>query len=143
MATRTIFLSGTAKWAKLNVPDKKYNYYGLDLYLDEESTKTFHESGLQVKKKTGEDGDFYSFRRDAEKLIKSDLVKFDPPELFDGNNNKMVDDRPLIGNGSKVTCKIATYDTVKGIGHRLESVRIDELVEYEGEPPEDTSDHPF
>ena len=41
----------------------------------------------------------------------------------------------LIGNGSKVEARINVFDTIKGKGQRLESLKILELVEYERELP--------
>ena len=37
-----------------------------------------------------------------------------------------------IGNGSEVTIKVAAYSSVKGKGHRLEAVKVENLIPYEG-----------
>lgn len=128
MATNYIYLSGTAKWIKAQKPDEKYNKYTLDLYLDETSKANFEKSGLRLQTKTDETGSFVKFSREHNKLIKDENVIFGPPKVL---NPDGTDFAGLIGNGSKVTIKVAIYDTVKGLGHRWEAVRWDELIKYE------------
>jgi hypothetical protein len=60
-------------------------------------------------------------------MIKDQLVAFGPPTVIDKDKNPVT---ALVGNGSKVTAKVAVYDTRMGKGHRLETVRVDELVEF-------------
>lgn len=122
-----IYLTGTCKWAKIAKPDEKYNFYGLDLYLDQESIEKFDKSGLQLTKKAGEEGIYISLKRKPQALIKGELVNFGPPQVLDADNAVF---GGVIGNGSTVTCKVNVYDTAKGKGHRLEAVRVDTLVEY-------------
>ena len=130
MASKTYFFTGKANWAKLTKADEKYGYWGLDLVLDKDEWAKFKESGLQLKvNKTKEDEEYVSFRRPVQKVIKDELVDFDPPILVDQDNNIM-ENRPDVGNGSTVTCKVLVYDTTRGKGHRLEGVRIDNLVEF-------------
>ena len=125
--TQTVYFTGVAYWAKLEEPDQKYQYWGLDLALDEESKQKFKESGLTLKVKKNADGaEVVSLRRPVQKLIKGELVDFEKPKLVDKDNNDYVD-RPLVGNGSFVTCKVLVYNTRKGPGHRLEAVRVDQL----------------
>lgn len=130
MATLNLYLSGTCKWAKLGVPDQKYNNFQLDLYPSEKSMKDFINSGLQLQVHESEEGKFIKLRRSVSKVIKGKLVEFGPPTLLDKDNNELDVKKFLVGNGSAVTVKIAVYDTVKGKGHRLEKVRIDELIPY-------------
>lgn len=130
MASKTYFFTGKANWAKLTEPDQKYQFWGLDLVLDKDEWDKFKESGLQLKvNKTKEGEDYVSFRRPQQKVIKNELVDFDPPVLVD-KDNEVLEDRPNVGNGSTVTCKVLVYDTIKGKGHRLEGVRIDNLIEF-------------
>lgn len=130
MATKYIYLKGTSKWVKARKPDEKYGNYTMNLYLDKPSQKVFAESGLQIEPKSDDDGTFYTFRRPHEKLIKKDLVEFGPPKVFNPDNTEF---DGLIGNGSRVTVKVSVYDTMKGKGHRWESIRVEELVEYNPE----------
>jgi hypothetical protein len=127
MATREVYLSGKAKWAKVYKPDEKYQNWTIQLYMDKDSLKTYQGSGMSMAVKKDDDGDYVTFRRPMAKLIKNELVKFNPPRIIDSN------DQPFdknIGNGSDVTIKVLVYDTIKGPGHRLEAVRIDKWVEY-------------
>lgn len=140
MASNTIFLSGIAKWAKFYKPDEKYNNYKVDLALDPQSLETFKKTNLMLTLKDTEEGPTITLRRPISKLIKGELVNFGPPEVIDSNNDDVDLEKVSIGNGSKITCRVVVYDTMKGKGHRLEKVRIDELVSYEG-PSE--SDMPF
>lgn len=128
MASRTIYLVGTCAWAKLKTPDPKYGHYSIDLYPSEKSWEIFDSSGMQLTKRTSENGEYISLRRPAQKLIKGELVDFGPPKLLDKHNEPM---DKLVGNGSEVTVKVQVYDTLtKGVGHRLESVRVENLITY-------------
>lgn len=127
MATKYYYLKGKAKWVKARKPDEKYGNYTMNLYLDKESEKAFEESGLQIEPKKDEDGIFYTFRRPHEKLIKKEAVVFGAPKVFNADNTEF---DGLVGNGSRVTVKVSVYDTIKGKGHRWESIRVEELVEY-------------
>lgn len=129
MATRFFYFHGKAKWLKARKPDEKYGNYTVNLYPTPESRNLIAESGLQISPKQDEDGEFYVFRRPHQKLIKSEVVEFGPPQVL--NPDSTVFDG-LVGNGSDVTIKVSVYDTIKGKGHRWESVRVDSLVVYEG-----------
>jgi hypothetical protein len=142
MAQKTILLAGKCKWAKLYKPESEYDKskasWRVDLYPDESSWNLFDSSGLQLKKKQDKDGGkFIQLRRPTKKLIKDKIVEMSPPVVI---NSKLEPFSDPIGNGSTVTCKVIVYDTSKGKGHTLESVRIDSLVEYDmdvTEVPED------
>lgn len=127
MASSYFYLSGKAKWAKLFKPDDKYKNWQIQVYLDDESMKVYDDSGMTMQKKRDDDGVFVTFRRPEAKVIKDELVKFDPPAVVDGNGNKL---DQLVGNGSDVTVKVIVYDTMKGKGHRLEAVKVNKLVPY-------------
>lgn len=138
-----LFFTGIAKWAKLDKPDDRYGYYGLDLYLDKGSMELFEESGLGLKIHKTDEGDYVRFRRDPDKLFEGMPEK--PKKLiFDGKdeNGKSVyvpfADR--VGNGSLVTIKVEVYEGKKGTGHRLEAVAVENLVPYSDD---DESDLPF
>lgn len=127
MASSYYYLSGKAKWAKLFKPDEKYKNWQIQVYLDDASMKTYDESGMTMQKKRDDDGIFVTFRRPEAKVIKDELVKFDPPSVLDTDGNKL---DQLVGNGSDVTVKVIVYDTMKGKGHRLEAVKVNKLVPY-------------
>jgi hypothetical protein len=134
MATTFLNLSGEISWANnLLELDTKYpsndgaGKYRLNLKIDDNSMGAYLASGLRLRPKDG----VYSFRRPEFKVIKDEKVAFGPPKVIGVPEGK------LIGNGSKVTAKIVVYDTQMGKGHRLESVTIDELIEYVPELPAD------
>ncbi len=126
MATKLYLFDGTCKWAKLDVPDEKYQKYQIDVYLDSENRQIFDNSGLQLKVKEDEGGEFVTFRRPVKSLMKGELKEWGAPKVtllgkpYSGK----------IGNGSYVKVEVSVYDTVKGPGHRLESVDVEELIEY-------------
>jgi hypothetical protein len=129
MASKFYYLSGKAKWARLFTPDDKYKNYKIDVALDDASKEVFAESGMQLNPKQADDGGIYlTFRRPESKVIKNELVKFEAPAVTDKEGNKV---ESLVGNGSDVTIKVVVYDTMKGKGHRLEAVRVDNLIPYE------------
>jgi len=130
MSTKYVYLRGKTKWAMVRKPDEKYGNYKLNLYLNDASQKAFDDSGLQLEPKTDEDGKYYVFRRPHEKMIKKEIVEFGPPKVFNADNTEF---DGLVGNGSEITVKVSVYDTMKGKGHRLESLRVEELVEYNPE----------
>jgi hypothetical protein len=127
LASSYYYLSGRAKWAKLFKPDDKYKNWQIQVYMDEPSMAIFDETGMTMQKKTDDDGTFVTFRRPETKIIKDELVKFNPPDVLDANGDKL---DQLVGNGSDVTVKVIVYDTMKGKGHRLEAVKVTKLVPY-------------
>ncbi len=87
----------------------------------------FDETGCQLRAKN-EDGKYwYKFRRDYSKLIGKEAVEFGPPEVINKDGEPFTES---IGNGSTVTIRVALFDTAKGVGHRLEKVRVDKHVAY-------------
>jgi len=139
MASKNYFWSGKCMWAKLEEPDAKYEKWTLDFYPDDKGWEEFRESGLgvEVRKNKETDEEYIKLSRPVQKKIKEELVDFDKP-LIIGKDNEPMEDRPLIGNGSEVTVKVLIYDTKRGKGHRLEAVRIDNLVEYVGKTDDES-----
>lgn len=135
MATKYYYLSGKCKWAKLRKPDDKYNNFQLPLYLDKKSLELYNTLGLGLKVREDDEGTFVTFKRPVAKMIKTELVEFGPPKVLNADNTEF---DGLVGNGSEVTAKISVYDTFKGPGHRLETVRVEKLVEY-NPPREDAT----
>ncbi len=118
-----------SKWAKVRKPDEKYQNYTIDLYMTPASWKEFKASGLSMTPKRSDEGEFVTFRRPESKLIKNEVVTFGPPSVLNPDETEF---EGLVGNGSEVTIKVVVYDTMKGKGHRLEAIRVDKLVPYEG-----------
>jgi hypothetical protein len=153
MATQTYYFRGECKWAMVHSMDTKYGNYKINLYLDEASKKLYATSGLQMGSKKEQEGideetgkqkrpiacalddpeSFITFRRAGSKTIKGETVNFGKPKVLNVDNEVTND---LIGNGSEVTIKVLAFDTMNGIGHRLDAVKIDNLVPYEGKETE-------
>lgn len=134
MPTQYYNIHGRAKWAKLVKPDSKYNVWSINLYLDDANLNTYKKSGIQGLVKEDADGKYVVLRRPVAKLIKGELVKYDPPKIEIRKDDDYVPFEGHIGNNSVVTANVAVYDTVKGKGHTLLGVTVRELVEYAPQP---------
>jgi len=143
MASKNIYLTGDCKWARVYEPDLKYKRWTIDVYPDAASWSVYEASGLDLKLREDTDGKHIKLSRPTMKLIKDKIVEFDPVEILKHDNTPM-STKTLIGNGSNVTCKVVVYDTVKGKGHRLEAVRVNELVEFQKDEVDTSNeDSPF
>lgn len=134
MASEIIYVTGIGKWVKVyeSQMDTKYGEkFSVVLYPDEASINTLKAAGCRKEAKEDEDGVFYKFDRDNRKMMKGEEVLLGPPKVLsaDASNEPFTS---IIGNGSKLTCKLVIYDTPRGKGTRLEAVRVDDLVPYEG-----------
>lgn len=148
MATETYKFTGKAKWAKVYDPEefRGASNWKINLYLNDLEVEKRKKAGIQSKTYSDEDGTYVTFKRPQTKLIKGVLNEFSPPKIFDVNGNCIVDYKKsadgtnfervgkpvLIGNGSVVEATVTVYDTQMGKGQRLESIKIIDLIEYEG-----------
>lgn len=159
MATDVIKMTGNVYWAKVYEPDTAYGStkYVINFYPEKDQWDIFDKSGIQKEVKEDENGKFVRLQRDAFKMIKGAIVNFTGPVVLDAGGDVIVDyvskatgkriysydnnkkddiqrrGKPiLIGNGSKVEVTVAVYDTFKGKGSRLETVKILDLIAYEG-----------
>lgn len=154
MTTKYINLKGSLKWAKVYEPDEAFGQKNWKICFypaDDKEWEKFNKTGLQLKRQEDTDGEYVTFRRPTSKVIKDDLVMFSPPEITgevnvsykdqDGNRIRQYnkgdkvtvtrDGEPVnIGNGTEAIVNLSYYQTAKGPGHRLESIRILSLVEY-------------
>ena len=130
---KTYFISGEAYWAHILRPNTKWKpegEYSIEVCnLDEENLKIAKESGLVIKNKSDERGQFISLKGYAthqDGSPKGLVVK-------DSQRNPFVSDS-LVGNGSKINAKYKaiayTYNGSPGIRGNLEQVQIVELVPY-------------
>lgn len=152
--TKYTNLKGKIKWAKVYEPDIafgaenwKVNFYP----ADGKEWEKFHKTGLQLKVKSDDDGDFVQLRRPTKKVIKDELVIFSPPEITGQVSVQYVNPEGLrvrqynkgdkvevirtgepveLGNGTEVIVNLSYYETAKGPGHRLESITVLDLVEF-------------
>jgi hypothetical protein len=157
--THYIKLKGRAFWAMLNAdnPDEYAGDKRWKITLVLDDVNAYIKSGLQLKLKDIDGGQAINLRRGCKKLIGEDLIHFTPPLIIDSAGkwiryfvkkdeetgedkfafswNKgdeeptMVGEDMFIPNGSEVEVSLAVYETQKGKGHRLESVKILHLAE--------------
>jgi hypothetical protein len=119
---------------------------------DEAEWDKFRRTGLDLKVREDQEGGKYIIlRRQTQKLIKDNLVLFSPPEITgavnvlyqDDNGNtvksynkgdnvkvNIVGEQTPIGNDSVCLVNLSVYETPKGNGHRLENLKVLDLVEY-------------
>lgn len=133
--TKYYKIKGKAYWAKVSPPgDVEYGHYNM-LFAPDDMDEWLKVTGLKLKERVSpDDTPAVSLRRPFSKDFKKDgkveTVDFGPVPLFNADDSPIINERPHIGNGSKVTVKVSVYQTKKGPGHRLEAVRIDDLVEF-------------
>ena len=124
--------TGTTKWAKGLKEIDEYKGVGrwkCQLYLTDESFKKLKTTGVPLKVREDDDGKYVVFKRPQQIKVKDDIIELEPPRVFD-SDGKPFDDNIFIGNGSTLTVKVMIYDTPLGKAHRLEKVRVDNLIEY-------------
>lgn len=137
---------GPVKWAKVYEPDTAFGStrWSIDQYLDNEALAYRKSLGIQSKVKSDENGEYAAYKRDTTKVFNGKINEFHPPIIYNKDGSKAVwyelneegngyvrkGDPVLIGNGSVCEVTVAVYDTMKGKGQRLESVRIIDLIEY-------------
>lgn len=138
--------TGPVKWAKVFEPDTAFGTtkWSIDQYLDAGELTKRKELGIQSKIKSDELGEYATYKRDTTKVFGGKVVEFHPPIIYNKDGSKAVwyelsedgtsyvrkGDPILIGNGSVCEITVAVYETMKGKGQRLESVRIIDLIEY-------------
>lgn len=132
------YLQGKIMWCKHTAPDPWGNWK-VTLYPNEESKLKIAElkaRGLRNVMKLDDDGENMTFRRPQQKMIRGKVVGLAPPEIVDKNGDKMRD--ILVGNGSDGTVKLEVYTFdpptggPKGLAARWLSLRVDNLVPYDG-----------
>lgn len=146
-----MFIKGIAKWAQTKKPDKDYNNYTIDLYVQEAEDKAIQDAGIQLKRRENEEGVYYKFRRDHDGMMKGEPIVWGPPKVVLATGNtlengvaEVVDFDGNVGNGSEVVLKTEVYSGKKGVGTRWTGLRVDKLVPYEPDGErEPTAEYPF
>lgn len=138
MASKFIDIHGKVKFihaVRLN----KYNRWSITLYPTEDGMKLLRElksEGLKNEFQRDDDGDYMSFHRDPEKLMRGKMQAFAAPRVIGPDGNPM--DGSRVGWGSDVTCRLDYYksgpkSTYKYSACRWDSLRVDNLVPFEPE----------
>ncbi|HRP36197.1 MAG TPA: hypothetical protein PLS50_00120 [Candidatus Dojkabacteria bacterium] len=160
--TEYVKMKGKIYWAKVYEPDTAFgaSNYKCDFAPEnDEEWKKFKDSGIQKTiKEDPERGKYFQLARPDFKLINQAIVKFTGPVIEDKDGKTIVDyintetgkrifsydskDKDkvsrrgspiIIGNGSTVEVRVAVYDTFKGKGHRLEGIKVLDLIEFKKE----------
>lgn len=143
MASETIYIKGTAMWAKLFERNKdNAEFYEatdgqtkIDLILEKEEFDKLKEAGSRKKPDVTDEGLKVKLSRP---WVHTSIEEFGgPPQVVDAEGADW-DDGVSIGNGSTVEVAVTIYDSKFGKGTRLDGVKVLELVPYEsdesGEP---------
>lgn len=134
MAQKLYRFTGPVRWAKLYDHNMDTKFPGnennsIDIKVNEDAYKA---TGLSAGPSKDGEG-YYTFRRKPASLVwrGKEQVPAGHPVVIDADGNPFTG---LIGNGSVCTIEVTVYDYDnkfgKGKSHRLEGVRVDELVEY-------------
>lgn len=138
MATETIYITGTAMWAKLFERNRDRGSYHedtdgitcVDLILEKEELDKLKASGSQLKPRVTDEGLVIKFKRP---WVHASISEFGGmAQVVDKDGNDW-DDGVSIGNGSTLEVAVDVYDTQKGKGTRLTGVKVLEHVEFEGD----------
>lgn len=153
MASKTVKFRGKAMWAKVYEPETFRNStnWKIDLVVDKENLDLFKQHKIQKKVKEVDGESVLAFTRPQTKEIKGVNNLFAPPKIYAADGSILVDykvneakdgfdrvgDPILIGNGSEVELAVVVYDwgtkANGGVGQRLESIKIIDLIEYKSE----------
>lgn len=141
MANTTVFLEGQIYWTRhLTTPDEYLGkkFYKVAMYPTDESLKALKKSGSRTQVKVDDEGKRYiNLRRDYEKDFNDGKgpQKLGAPQIVHPDGAVFSsEEAQKIGNGTEATVRVTVYDTkgTYGKGTRLEAMRIDKLVVYEG-----------
>lgn len=140
-----MIISGTAKWAKLEVPSNNFDpekkQWSLDVCnLDEDNLKVAKSQKMSIKNADDDRGDYVTIKRNQ---IGPKAQEQSKPRLIDSKMNDMSGTN--VGNGSKVNASFRTFEYKRGPvagknGFELVGVQVVELVPYEGGPDSVSSD---
>jgi len=125
----------------------KYGAWSVTLYPDTASLELIRElqaEGLKNVMKKDDDGYFMQFKRDPQKLMRGKMVAFTAPKVVDKEGKPF--DGLKIGWGSDATVRLEVYryggqnGIARGIGARWDSIKINNLVEFEIDKSDWTTD---
>jgi len=138
---RTETFTGELKWAQhLFKPDtyRGKSNWKATVVLDEESQakfKTMQGEGVRLQMKDNTVG----FKRPTEKKFSGEMKPFEAPAIYNSDGSAF---EGMIGNGTKAEVTVQFYEYEfegdKGLGSRLESVKVLDLVVYDPEGREIT-----
>lgn len=121
------YFGGDVVFSNLKTPDEKYKMYSVTIAVTDAVLQEFKQSGIQTTVRTDSrtGKSLISFRRPSKKLVNDVMQAVEAPGVIDSSKNSL--DADLVAAGSKVVVKVLVYKTMKGIGHRLQTVMVTEL----------------
>lgn len=143
---RTVYLDLSGKGNYVNVTRvDDYGKWGCMLYPNPESIDKIKKmkegwfegvEGIKNELKLDENGEYMRFGRKQKHETRTKTMVFPPPLLLD-KDGKTPLQNTLVGNGSDITITIELYffkKPNKGLGSatRLQAIRVDNLIPYEG-----------
>ncbi len=130
-------IRGKVQWAKVKNPNK-FGRWSIDVYPDSESMekvrKLKEDPAIKNTLKKDDNGEYITFSRDTQKLMRGKMVTFTPPIILDKNNAPSTDS---IGNGSDCDVTLEVYGwpaapgRAAGRAARLHAVKVWDLVPFE------------
>lgn len=105
--SNSFIVSGTIHWACLSKPDT-YGHYSFDLVLDTDSVQVVHDNARGFVKASPDKYDGSAYIKVKSKFAIRVLMDLDNSGTFTPLSPDKV---PLVGNGSKVRCKMVPYTT--------------------------------
>lgn len=157
MASKKVILKGELFWARVQEGNHdEYSgaeFYKVTLVPDDESWVKFSKTGSSLKTRpaaSDDDRDSLTFRRDLhgkeitdKKTGKKKILGGGPPRVVDADGQPL-DPDILIGNGSvgEVLVEFYSSKATKRVGHRLEAIKVLDLVKYAGSFEEDDDPSP-
>jgi len=133
-----VYLSGKIAWGRGLFVPSQFNKYSCRLYLDQESLNIvldLKKRGIQNNVTKDENGYWVNLSRPSQINVRGALRTMDPPIVI-ASDGQPWDKNKGIGDDSDVTCQVivrnwkAPMGGKTGVSIRLDSVRIDNLVEF-------------
>lgn len=146
MASKKVILRGKLYWARVYEGNHdEYSgseFYKVTLVPDDESWVKFSKTGSSLQAKpvsSDDDAKALTFRRDIhgkevlDKKTGKKVILGGGPPLVKMADGEILDSDTLIGNGSEGEVLVEFYSSkkTKRVGHRLEAIKIHDLVRYE------------
>lgn len=137
MATRYEYIGGKLSWVKVHAPNQ-WSKWTCTIHPTPESLEKVRDmqaEGLKNVIKKDDDGYYCSFSRPTSTVIQGKVRGYAPPKLLDKDGVETPNVN--VGNGSDGVVKLEVYShkTPGGgtaIAARLDSIRIDNLIPFEG-----------
>jgi len=131
MATKYYKFEGEVRWAKgLFEEDNEYGKPNYNVLFAPVDASKLKDAGIGLRPDKDE-GKWYRFRRYSEKTWPSgETTKFGPPKIKNKDGTPYEGTKYSIGNGSTVELNVAVFPAGKFKGHRLEEVRVLDLIEF-------------